>query len=120
MLHPQLFNLAKYASEKHKPSITSVITNGTLLNEFTALKIIDSHLTKIYISLDAASPETFLKVRGKDCFNKIIDGIRALIDLRNQKSVKRPIIGLMFIILEENKDALLNLHNLQYHLKLIL
>lgn len=117
MLHPQFFDFAKYVAKHHKPSILSVVTNGTFLNEATAFKIIEANITHIYISLDASSSETYAKLKGKDYFNNIIDGIRALIDIKKQKSSKKPIIGLNFVITEENKNEILDFAKLAVSLK---
>ncbi|MDD5530637.1 MAG: radical SAM protein [bacterium] len=117
MLHPQMFEFAKHISQIHKPSILSVTTNGTLLDESMALKLIDSNISKLYVTIDAASPETYIKSRGRDYFNKIIKGVQTLVELKKQKASKTPIIGLSFIILEENKHEILDFLKLAISLK---
>lgn len=73
MLHPNFFDFVRYARKRHKLSIITLTTNGTLLNESSAQNIIDSHIDKISISLDAATPETYVKIRGKNNFNQILN-----------------------------------------------
>ena len=40
-----------------------VFTNGTLLNEKNSEMILNSSITRLFISLDAATEETYNKVR---------------------------------------------------------
>ncbi|MDD2891152.1 MAG: radical SAM protein, partial [bacterium] len=86
----------------------TLTTNGTLLNETSAQKIVDSRIDKICISLDASTPETYLKTRGKDSFNQILEGIRILINAREKEHSKTPLVGVNFVILEENKKEILD------------
>jgi radical SAM protein with 4Fe4S-binding SPASM domain len=57
-------------------------TNGLLLTEQTAQRLIDAKVSKIMVSLDAATPETFLKMRGSKHYNLIVQNIRRFLELR--------------------------------------
>lgn len=56
---------------------TSIITNGTLMRGkiLNALKVCQW----VGISVDAGTPETFLKLKGKDLFKDVIDNIAAAV-----------------------------------------
>ena len=47
-------------------------TNGTLLQPKKFQELIDTGLDELRVSLDAADRETYLKVRGKDFFKRIV------------------------------------------------
>src|ERR1700760_4226106 len=47
-------------------------TNGTLLTERKGRELIAAGLDELRVSLDAAEPGTFLAVRGKDMFARIV------------------------------------------------
>ena len=47
-------------------------TNGTVLNEKNGRALIDAGLDELRVSLDAANAESYLEVRGKDYFERIL------------------------------------------------
>src|SRR5665213_4079939 len=50
-------------------------TNGTLLAPRKRREIIDTGLDELRVSLDAAEAATFLKVRGKNMFDRIVKNV---------------------------------------------
>src|SRR5712664_4540775 len=52
-------------------------TNGTLLTERKGRELIAAGLDELRVSLDAAEPEAFLAVRGKDMFARIVRNVDA-------------------------------------------
>src|SRR5262249_21314140 len=62
----------------------SINSNGTLLNGDRIDRLLRSPLTSISISLDAARPETYRRVRGGD-FQLVISRVRNLILARNRR-----------------------------------
>src|SRR5207302_4841188 len=57
-------------------------TNGTLLTERKGRELIAAGLDELRVSLDAAEPETFRAVRGKDMFGRIVRNVRAFTGLQ--------------------------------------
>ena len=57
-------------------------TNGTLLAPRKHREIIDTGLDELRVSLDAAEAATFLKVRGKDMFDRIVRNVSAFTNLQ--------------------------------------
>ena len=58
----------------------SMTTNGFLLKSL-ASKLKESGLDRINISLHAVTRETFKKITGVDAFDKVVEGIKAAIDV---------------------------------------
>jgi len=59
----------------------NLTTNGNLLTKnLDIIKKIKSQLHSVIVSLDAATPETYKKIRGGN-FNLVLDGVRELINL---------------------------------------
>src|SRR4051795_2840221 len=52
-------------------------TNGTVLNQRNGRALIDAGLDELRVSLDAANPKTYLKVRGKNYFERILRNVKA-------------------------------------------
>ena len=104
-----------------------IFTNGTYLNEEMCKKILDHEISRVYVSLDAATEETYAKIRLK---NKNIDkdattnnklkiikedinrlqaieeNIKRLITLRDARGLKLPQIRISFAVQQRNKHEI--------------
>jgi len=58
--------------------------------------MIAAGLDELRVSLDAAEPETFLAVRGKDMFDRIVRNVRAFTALQRAEGLGAP-IGLAWL-----------------------
>src|ERR1700684_65685 len=57
-------------------------TNGTVLNERNGRALITAELDELRVSFDAATPESYRAIRGKNYFNRILKNVRAFRDLQ--------------------------------------
>jgi MoaA/NifB/PqqE/SkfB family radical SAM enzyme len=92
-LHPHIFNIIR--SAKKYGLHTTVTTNGTLIDDAMAKRIIDSRLDAMHVSLWSSSYEDYARqYPGMDPrnFHRVIDGIRALSSLKAQKRTQTPYI----------------------------
>lgn len=78
-----------------------IITNGLKLTDDIINTIIDLQYERLYISLDAATPETYKKIRGHDLC-KIEKNINNLISARNNSNSKLPLIRTSFVVMKDN------------------
>jgi MoaA/NifB/PqqE/SkfB family radical SAM enzyme len=76
-------------------------TNGTLLNEKKGRALIDAGLDELRVSLDAANAKSFLAVRGKDYFHRILRNVRAFRDLQEREGKERPRVSAWLTGLKE-------------------
>src|ERR1700757_4112791 len=81
-------------------------TNGTLLTERKGRELIAAGLDELRVSLDAAEPQTFLTVRGKDMFDRIVRNVRAFTALQRAEGIERPLVSLWLTGLKETIDQL--------------
>ena len=81
-------------------------TNGTLLAPRKHQEIIDTGLDELRVSLDAAEAATFLKVRGKDMFDRIVRNVSAFTNLQAATGATRPVVSLWLTGLKETVDQL--------------
>jgi len=93
--NPHLCDMIRYARSKHIYVITS--TNGTMINTETIKEINDSELNYLIIWMDAASQETYSRMRGGD-FQHLVENVRTLIN----KSRRRLAIDLQFVVTRYN------------------
>jgi MoaA/NifB/PqqE/SkfB family radical SAM enzyme len=76
-------------------------TNGTLLNERNGRALIDAGLDELRVSLDAANAKSFLAVRGKDYFHRILRNVRAFRNLQEREGRERPRVSAWLTGLKE-------------------
>jgi MoaA/NifB/PqqE/SkfB family radical SAM enzyme len=76
-------------------------TNGTLLTQRAGRELINSGLDELRVSLDAASPESFALVRGRDLFARILRNVRAFTTLQGELKCTTPRVSLWLTGLRE-------------------
>jgi len=76
-------------------------TNGTLLTERKGRELIDTGLDELRVSLDAAEPEAFEIVRGRDYFARILRYLRGFVALQQELGAERPKLSLWLTGLKE-------------------
>ena len=115
---PLLFKQIDKVIEKAKEAEIMDIflfTNGTLLNEKNSEMILNSNITRLFISVDAATEETYNKVRipvskrlleEKNRLQKIENNVKKFIQFRNSKKQSLPLTRVSFVALEENKHEI--------------
>ena len=62
-------------------------TNGTVLNARSGCALIDAGLDELRVSLDAANAKTFLAIRGKDYFARILRNVRAFREMQEREGL---------------------------------
>lgn len=76
-------------------------TNGTVLTPRRGRELCDTGLDELRVSLDAADARTFVLVRGKDYFNRIVRNVRAFTVMQKQEGLERPRVSLWLTGLKE-------------------
>ena len=79
-------------------------TNGQLLTEDICSKLIDNGIHLIKISVDAATKETYKKIRQSNKFDRVINNIKRLGEIEETKRKQRQVIRLEYVIQNENID----------------
>jgi len=92
-LHPQLAKVVEYLSGTGKQ--LTLITNGIMATPAFMKDLLGS-FASVRVSLDAATPETYEKVRQGASFSPLIKNLSGLISLRNELRLKTK-IGISFI-----------------------
>jgi len=117
-LRNDLFEILDYISRK--ANHTYIDTNLTLIDEKIAVKLTELpyHKLHLQISLDGATAETHDSIRGvKGCFNKIMDNIRLIHKVSQQKNT--PIhMGITFVLMRENLKEVMHLVRLAKELEM--
>jgi radical SAM protein with 4Fe4S-binding SPASM domain len=82
-------------------------TNGILLTDEMAKSLIDSGLTKIQISIDSITKETYQKQRNSGKYETIVSNVLGFIDRRNAMGRKFPLVRVSFL------QTRMNIHEMQ-------
>lgn len=74
-----------------------MVTNGTLLNHKRRDSILNSGITKIFISLDATTSETYNKQRLSGKFDTVVKNILDFVEERNRRGLRYPLVRVSFL-----------------------
>src|ERR1700719_2356498 len=81
-------------------------TNGTLLTAKKHQAMIDTGLDELRVSLDAADAKSFLAVRGKNFFERIVRNVREFTSLQRATGATSPRVSLWLTGLKETIEQL--------------
>jgi Fe-coproporphyrin III synthase len=106
MMYSHIVDAVRYIKSNGMRS--SIATNGTILEE-KAGDLIEAGLTKVVISIDGPQ-DHHDSIRGvPGTFQKVMNGIRKLDDLKKQSGQLEPIIYINYVIFEDNFDKMLEM-----------
>ena len=113
LLYKNFFKVLKMASDSEIMDLF-LFTNGELLNSKNSEYILNSALTRLFISIDAVTDETYDKVRipvNKKKLNtnrllKVEQNVKNFIDMRNDLKKKLPLTRVSFVALEKNSHEI--------------
>lgn len=100
----KFLEMLKYAKEKKLE--VHLNSNAEYLSEDLAKAIVDIGLDEIIVGMDAFTKETYDKIRVAGDFDKTVNNIKKLIEIKNSMEAKKPTIIMQFIVMEENEKEL--------------
>ena len=100
---PSIFDMIAYAKGK---GLTDVVlnSNANLLDKDAAKGLIDSGLDAIYIGIDAFKPETYAKIRVGGNYERTVENVVGLLELKRQMNSETPKVFVQFVEMDMNKD----------------
>lgn len=99
LLNPQIDQMIVYA---HKMGTkVNLTTNGTFLKRRRE-DLFNAKLDLLSVSIDAANPETYQAIRRKDEFEGILEGIRSVVQRKQELKIDFPKIRTHFVIQSAN------------------
>ena len=81
-------------------------TNGTVLNEKNGRALIAAGLDELRVSLDASTPESYIKVRGKDYFRRILRNVKVFRAMQEREGHASPRVSAWLTGLKETIEEL--------------
>ena len=113
-LHSRFTDMVSYA--KAKKICVSTSTNGHFLNTENIVKTIESGLDRLIISLDGTDQEAYSQYRKGGDFDRVVEGIKELVRVKQEHHVKKPRIMLQFLVLKSNQHQIKEIRKLSKQL----
>ncbi len=99
LLNPDVFKMITYSSKKG--SIVNFPTNLSLPKSIID-KLIDSQINQIKVSIDAATAESYKKVRQNEKFETVLENVRYITKVKKEKGLTKPEIRFNFCLQKYN------------------
>ena len=99
LVNTKFFDMVDFASKQG--IVSEITTNGSLLNEKNIVKLYNSNLSRITISIDGATSETFEKIRVRSNFDMVVKNCKNLVNYYKKKII-RPEISAWCVIQNDN------------------
>lgn len=100
LLMKDIVERIRYAKEKGVMDIL-MNTNGTMLTEKKSRELVDSGLTRLLVSLDAYTEETYNKVRIGSNYSKVMKNIETFLEIRGNRPL--PLLRMSFVRIKINQ-----------------
>jgi MoaA/NifB/PqqE/SkfB family radical SAM enzyme len=99
MLVKELPRMIRYL--KDRGAYVLFNTNGTVLTPKRGRELSQAGLDELRVSLDAADAATFLRIRGRDYFSRIVRNVRTFTEMQTREGLQRPQVSLWLTGLKE-------------------
>jgi radical SAM protein with 4Fe4S-binding SPASM domain len=103
-LHENIFEMIRYA--RSRKIFVSTSTNGHFLTKENAEKTVASGLNRLIISLDGTDQEAYEKYRVNGKLDRVLEGVRNLVEAKRTARSKTPEIVIQFLVLRSNENQI--------------
>lgn len=103
-LHPQFFDMARYAQQKGVFAASS--TNGHYLTDEKARATVESGLSELIISVDGTTQESYENYRIGGKLDRVVQGIKNLVRWRKKLKSLSPHIVIQFLVVRQNEHQI--------------
>jgi radical SAM protein with 4Fe4S-binding SPASM domain len=104
LMHPRFFDMVAYATA-HGVRVTTN-SNVTLLNVSRAERMVASGLDTLYVSIDAATPATYERIRVRARWDRVVRNVEGLLTARARQGSARPRLRLVAVAMRQTLPEL--------------
>ena len=101
-LNPAYERMFDHVAEHCPATRIHISTNGTLLTDEWIDKLLNYGRCLLNVSLNAATPETYARVMQRNLFHRVVEGLRRLVDAKEQRGVDDFVITLSYVTIKPN------------------
>ena len=109
-INPNFLEMVSYASKKNIYTATS--TNAHFLNDENAKKTVESGLSRLIISIDGTTQETYENYRKGGQLNKVLEGTKNIIKWKKKLKSSTPHVIFQFLVVKPNEHQIDEVHEL--------
>lgn len=106
LMAPHIFDFIEYIKTVAPSTLLNMDTNALLLDEEKAARILDSRLDVLLFSVNAATADTYKKVRGSTKYDKMIANIERFLAMRKERGHVWPRVKVQLIVMADTKDEI--------------
>lgn len=99
-INPDYMKMLEYAKEKR--SAVYLVDSFDMINDDITEKLIDLKIEGIYVSIDAATAETYEKIRIGCSFERVLKNLNRFLEMKKQKRSLLPEISFRYTMLKPN------------------
>ena len=100
LLAPDLLRMVEYAAARNVR--VGFNTNGTLLTEDRAERLIQGGLDWLHISVDGATAETYAHIRGRARLQLVGRNVRRFVEVQHRLGAERPDVQIVVVAMRRN------------------
>ena len=104
LLNAEIFEIVAYLKSRAPTVLFN--SDAISLTAERARRLIESGLDEYRVSLDAATRETYRRLRGVDQFDRVVANVRRLVELERERGRSVPRVSLWFTASRANLDEL--------------
>jgi MoaA/NifB/PqqE/SkfB family radical SAM enzyme len=100
LLNRELASMVAYL--KSRGVYVAFNTNAALLTRRRQVELVESGLDELRVSLDASTPETYLRIRGIPAFERVVANVAEMVRTRHDMGAANPRLSFWVTALREN------------------
>lgn len=100
LMHPEIGTIIAHAKSKYVG--VNMTSNGTIMNDKMARKLVTSGLDSIAFSIDGGTKATFETIRVNARFEKVMANIKRLIAVKQELGSEQPWIAIGLVLMKTN------------------
>lgn len=109
-INPQFLDMVAYAESRGIYTVTS--TNGHFLDDKNVKRTLDSGLSRIILSIDGTTQETYEQYRKEGDLKTVLQGAERLVKARRESGLDHPYIIFQFLVTSANEHQVSQIHRL--------
>lgn len=103
-IHPDFLAMVRYAHAQKMYTATS--TNAHFLNDQKAKQTVESGLSRLTVSIDGTTQETYVSYRKQGELSKVIEGTQNILKWKKELNSKTPYVIFQFLVVKPNEHQI--------------
>jgi radical SAM protein with 4Fe4S-binding SPASM domain len=105
-MHSGIFDIIEYMKSAHPKNEVRLTTNGVLLKESTARRLIELKVDQVRIGIRAATQETYFKIHKHDHFDRVKANVEHLLQLKREMRAALPMVIVQIIVCQDTSGEI--------------